>query len=100
MAQIETVDLEGSGESGEIRLLRVSFGRIDRKARGDDDVRTGPQEFEGGLKADLDPGAGDERIVSAEISRLFALGVVEVAASGAQRIVIAMHHCKGFFADV
>src|SRR5882757_5070433 len=100
MAQIETVDLEVSGESGEIRLLRVSFGRIDRKACGDDDMRAGAQEFEGGLKADLDPGAGDERIVPTETGRLFALGVVEIPARDAQRVVIAMPHCKGFLADV
>src|SRR5882757_5932831 len=100
MTQIETVDLEPLAEGGEVRLLRVPVGRVDWKARGDDDVRTGSQEFEGGLKADLDPGAGDECVVPAEISGLFALGIVEVAARIAQRVVVAMHLCEGFLADV
>src|SRR5260370_7974198 len=69
MTQIETVDLEPLAEGGEIRLLRIPVGPVDRKARGDDDVRTGPPEFEGALQPDLDPPPPDHPILPPDITR-------------------------------
>ena len=70
------------------------------KARRDDDVRAGAQQFERRLVADLDPRARDQRVVAAEIGGLLALGVVEVAARLAHRIVVAMHLRERLLADV
>ena len=64
------------------------------------DVGTGVQELEGCLEAYLDPGAGDERVVAAEVGCLFSFGVIEVAATLAQGVVVAMHFRKGLLADV
>ena len=58
------------------------------------------KELEGCLKAYLDPGAGDQRVVASEVGCLFSLGVIEVAATLAQGVVIAMHFRKGLLADV
>src|SRR6202011_2287210 len=100
MPQIETVDLQTLVKDRVIRLLRVPVGRVDGKAGGDDDVRTGPQELERCLKADLDPSAGNERIVAVEVSGLPALGTIEVAARMAHGVVVAMHLHEGLLADV
>ncbi len=80
MPQVEAVDLQTRAEGRKIRFPRIAVGGIHRKAGGDDDMRAGSQEFQGGLKTDLHPGAGDQRVVTVEIRRLLALGIIEVAA--------------------
>jgi len=98
--QIETVNLQTPAKCRKIPLLRIPVGSVDGKARGHDDVCTGPQKFEGCLKSNLDPSAGDERIVSTEVSCLGALGIIVVSARVAKRVVVSMHSRKGLFAHV
>src|ERR1700733_247607 len=100
MPQIEPMDLQAPAKLRKIGFFRVAAGCVDRKTRGHDDMRTGTQELEGCLKADLDPGTGDQRIVAIEIGCLPALGVIEVAADIAQGIIVAMHLREGLLADV
>ena len=63
-------------------------------------MRAGAQQLERRLVADLDARAGDQRVLAAQVGALFALGVVEVAAGLAHRIVVAVHLREGLLADV
>ena len=100
MPQVEPVNLQALAEAGEIRLLRVSRGRVHRKPCRHDHVRTGSQQFERSLESDLDACTGDERISPAKIGRLLALRVVEIAAALTHGIVVTVRPDEGLLADV
>jgi hypothetical protein len=100
MPQVEPVDLQAFTERREIGLLRVAVRGVHGKSSGDDDVRTGPQQFERCLKADLYPSTRHQSNVARQIGRLLALGVVELAARVAEGIVIAVHPCERLLANV
>jgi hypothetical protein len=88
---IEAVNLQAGAERRIVGFLRIPLHRIDREARGRHHVRARPQELERGLESDLHASARDQREASAQVGRLLALGVVEIAAFAAHRVVIAMH---------
>ncbi len=85
---------------GEVRLAGVTIGGVDRKARSDDYVSPCSQQLQGGLIPDLDPCPGHESVVPRKVRSQLALGVVELAALRAHRVVIAMRLGKGLLAYV
>ena len=100
MTQIKAVDLQAAAKLGVVRLPRVALHRVDRKACRDDQLRTRAQQLERGLKSDLHARAGDQCDASAQIGGLRALGVIEIAALAAHRVVVAVHPHEGALADV
>jgi hypothetical protein len=98
--QIEAEDLQPLAKLREIRLLRVAARGVDGKARRDDDVRAGTQQFQRRLIADLYARAGDDGVMAREIGSLLALRVVEVPARLAERVVVAVQLRERLLADV
>ena len=98
--QVDAVHLQPVAERGVVGLLRVARRGVDREARGDDHVRAGAQQLERGLVTDLDARAGDQRVAAVQVGGLLALGVVDVAAVAAHRVVVAVHLRVRLLADV
>ena len=85
--QVEAEDLEPVAPRAEVRLLRVARGRVAREAGRHDQVRTGTQQLDAGLVADLHAPARQQGDAPREVGRLGALAEVEVAARRAHLIV-------------
>jgi hypothetical protein len=83
MAHIQPEDLQAMAPVGEIGLLRIALGGIARKARGDNQLRSGAQQLDSGLIPDLHTAAGEQRHAALQIGRLSALAKVELGASRA-----------------
>src|ERR1700716_2522275 len=100
MAQVETEDLEPAAPVAEVGLQRVPVGGIAREPGRDDELRAGSQQLDPGLVADLDAPAGEERDAAAQVGRLCALPVIEVAALRTQLVVEGVQLDVGLLADV
>ena len=98
--QIEAVDVKAVAPLREVGLAGVTRGRVVGKARGGDDPRPRPEHLERGLEADLDPGARDETDAPGQGCGLEALGVVELGALEAERVVEVMESGELDLADV
>ncbi len=100
VAQVETMDLQSVAKIGVIGFGRIPVGGVDGKARRHDDVRAGAQQLQGRLESNFDAGAGDHGPAAAQIRGLLTLGVVEVPALGAHRVVVAVQPGIRLLADV
>src|ERR1051326_2239600 len=79
---------------GEIRLRGETPRRIMRKARCTDHLCARAQQLERYDIADLHARPGYQRNTSSQIGRLVALGIVQIAARLAQRIIIEVAAMK------
>ena len=100
MAQIEPEHLEAVAPLLEVGFARVPGRGVARESRGDDQLRTGSQQLDPGLVADLDATAGEQRDAAREVGGLGALGVVELGARRAQLVVEVMDLGVLLLADV
>jgi hypothetical protein len=69
MAQIETEDLQSMAPFLEIRLSSITGSGVPRKTRGHNERRTGPQQFDSGLIADLHASPGEQSHTAMQIGR-------------------------------
>src|SRR6185436_20090293 len=98
--QVEAEDLEPVLPVLEVRLPRVSRRRVAREAGRHDQVRTGAEELDPGLVADLHPSARQQRDAAAQVGGLRALAEVEVAALRAELVVERVQLAVLALADV
>ena len=100
VTEVECIDLEPARPVLEVGLTRVPGGSVPREARRDDESRTGAQELDPRLVADLHAPAGEQRDTSAQVGGLCALGEVEVTARRAELIVERVDLGVRLLADV
>ncbi len=100
VAKVEAEDLEPVAPLLEVGLLRVPHRRVAREARRHDQLRTGAEELDARLVADLDASAGQQRDASREVGGLGALAEVERRALGAELIVERVDLDVALLADV
>ena len=87
MAQVQAEHFQPVAPVLEVRFGGVTRRGVAREAGGDDQRRTGTQQFESGLVADLDATAGEQRHAPAQVGGLGALEEVQVRAGRAQLVV-------------
>ena len=87
VTQIEPEDFQAVAPCGEVGLAGVAQCRVARKASGDDHVRTGAEQLDPGLVADLHPAAGEQRHPTVQVGRLGPFGEIELGALRAHLVV-------------
>ena len=100
VTQIQTEHLQAMAPFCEVRLLRVTRGGVAREAGGDDQLRTGAQQFQAGLIADLDPSTGQQGNASVQVGKFVAFGEIEVCTRRAQLVVEVMQQRVFLLANV
>ena len=85
--EIEPEDLEPVAPFGEVGLPGVPSGRVAGKPGGDDEVGARPEQFDPGLKADLDPAAGQQRHPARQIGQFRPLPEIERRTHRAELVV-------------
>ena len=100
VAQVEAEHFEPVTPLGEVGLCRITRRCVTRKAGGDDERGTAPQQLDPRLVPDLHAPAGQERHPAGEVRELAAFRVVELGTLGAQLIVEVVHLVVLGLADV
>src|SRR5882672_11088464 len=100
VAQIEPEDFESIAPFVKIRLAGVTGSRVSREARSNNELRAGPQKFDTGLVANLDPPAGEERNPPTQVSQLRSFLEIQGGASRAELVIEMMNGRVVLFADV
>ena len=99
-AQIESEDLQPIRPLRKIRLLRIAHRRVAGEARGDDQLRAGPQQLDARLIADLHASAREQRHAPAQIRRFAALPEIQLRAIRAELVIEMMDRRIVLLADV
>ena len=87
VAQVQAEDLQPVRPVAEIGFVGITRRRIAREAGGDDQLRTGAQQLQARLVADLDPPAGQQRDAPAQVGQFGALEEIELRAVRAHLVV-------------
>ncbi|CEE58696.1 exported hypothetical protein [Xanthomonas citri pv. citri] len=90
MAQVQPEYLQAMTPLREVRLLRIARGRIARKARGDNQLRTGAQQLQPRLVPDLDAPAGQQGDAPAQVCGFGALEEIQLRTGRAHLVVEMM----------
>ncbi|MNM76714.1 hypothetical protein D3C81_885450 [compost metagenome] len=100
VAQIQSVHLQTMTPNGEVGFFRITCRRVTRETRGDDQFRTGTQQLQPRLVADLDATTSEQRHAPAQVCSLGALDVVQIGADRAHLIVEMMQLGELLLADI
>ena len=100
VSKIEAVDLESIDPVGRIVFGVESCGGIAWKPGGDDDMASGLQQLQRGMKADLDAASGQDRVPPRQVGGSLSAFPVELGTIAAEGIVEEVDLVEVSFADV
>ena len=98
--EVERFDPQPAGPGVEVRLPGVPGGGVPGETGRDEHLGPVPQQLQGGLIADLDPPAGDDRPTAGQLRPLPALLRVEPCAGRTEQVVVVVDLTISAVADV